>query len=176
MFYLNPICIGYNNLMEPKFENPTLLEIDHRVVIQNAKRTIKSLESVLVELITNSDDAYKRESTQGGEIGVYLKLGKGREVKEVSVWDAAGGIEDLEVVLKYGGRHSSTGGETIPKRGYHGRGLKEAIIALGTGWIRTVHKGIPSEVQVNVEKRQVLIRKAMPPIDTSKWRITGDGT
>jgi hypothetical protein len=162
--------------MEPKFESPTLLEIDHRAVIHNARRTIKSVESVLVELITNSDDAYKREGTHGGEVGVYLALGTGKEVNAISVWDAAGGIEDLEAALKYGSRHSSIGGATMPKRGYHGRGLKEAIIALGTGWIRTIHKGIPSEVQVNVERSQVLVRKAKPPIDTSKWRITGDGT
>jgi len=162
--------------MAPNFEKPTLLKIDHRAVIQNAKRTIKSVESVLVELITNSDDAYKRQGSEGGEIEVYITLRAEKEVIEVSVCDAAGGVEDLEAALKYGSRNSPTGGETIPKRGYHGRGLKEAIIALGTGLIRTIHKGIPSEVRVNVEKDQVLIQKAKPPIDTSRWRITGDGT
>lgn len=156
------------------------MDIDHRVAIQNAMRTVLKLEDALVELITNSDDAYRDNLNQeeGGEIRVHLSLNEMRDCLRLAVADDAGGMSDEVRVaaLKYGAR-SSAADTARSRRGFHGRGLKEAIIALGTGYVRVLRDGVPSATRVAVENDKVTVAEAEPSsVNPSDWGITSDGT
>ena len=119
------------------------IRIDARVPFQQARQSIKYLVDAAVELVTNGDDSYRRLGVeQGGRIDLSLqRLARGRwDYFKVS--DEAEGMdsEQLLQALRYGG---STSGfiEGRAVRGLWGRGLKETILAVGSGTIESVNNG-----------------------------------
>ncbi len=122
------------------------LPINPRIVEQLAKATIKNLVDGIVELVTNSDDSYKRMEEKRkeafGKIEVYVDRKKGGICENLKVKDWAEGMtnEGLKKAIVFG---SETSGFELGKsvRGLFGRGLKETIIALGEGEIKTVKDG-----------------------------------
>ncbi len=122
------------------------LPINLRIVEQLAKATVKNLVDGIVELITNSDDSYRRLEEKGkkvsGEIEIYVNRKKGGICEKLIVKDFAEGMtkEELEKALEFAGETSGfRRGKSV--RGLFGRGLKETIIALGEGEIITVKNG-----------------------------------
>jgi len=119
------------------------LPIDSRIVEQLSKATVKNLVDGIVELVTNCDDSYKTLEEKGqkvnGEIGVYVNRKKGGICENLVVKDFAEGMtkEELEKAIVFG---SETSGFEVGRsvRGLFGRGLKETIIALGNGEIKTI--------------------------------------
>jgi len=122
------------------------MPINQRIVEQLANATVRNLVDGIVELVTNSDDSYRRLEEKGeqvdGRIEIYVNREKGGICKKLVVKDFAEGMtkEELEKAIEFGGETSGFGtGKKV--RGLFGRGLKETIIALGEGEIKTVKNG-----------------------------------
>lgn len=133
------------------------LPISPRIVPQLARVTVKSLIDGIVELVTNSDDSYKRLEDKGresdGRIEIYVDRKKGGICKKLIVKDFAEGMtkEELEKAIVFA-EETSGFKEGKSVRGLFGRGLKETIIALGEGEIRTVKDGRLSRTKVWLDK------------------------
>lgn len=118
-----------------------------RLIKQQAEATIQNLIDAVVELVTNSDDSYRRlenkRKKHSSRIEIYVSREKGGRVKEFWIKDFAEGMakENLEKAIAYGEEVSGfMEGKSV--RGLLGRGLKEAILGLGEGEIFTRKSGI----------------------------------
>ena len=132
------------------------LPIDPRLAIQTSFGTIRYLIDAVVELVTNSDDSYRRlehdEVKATGEIIVRARRRKGSKCELLEVVDCAEGMnkEKLKKALKFAAEISGfEKGQSV--RGFFGRGLKESIITLGKGEIYTIKDGMISKAIVWVE-------------------------
>lgn len=135
------------------------LPIDAQIVAQQAQSTIKNVVDAIIELVTNSDDSYRRMESHGGEtsgsIRVEIIREKGGKCRLLEVSDEAEGMDwvALEKAITFAA--SSSGfyeGRTV--RGLFGRGMKEAIVGLGNGEIHTVKGGRESAVEIFLENRE----------------------
>jgi hypothetical protein len=129
--------------LEMQYKEERLLPMNPRYVKQSADATIKSLIDAIVELVTNSDDSYRRLEENGvkanGKIELFVTRKKGGICESFMVKDYAEGMskKKLEKAVEFAGETSGfKAGRTV--RGLFGRGLKESIIALGEGEIYTI--------------------------------------
>lgn len=140
-------------------ENKKQLPVNEgHLVVEQAKATVKSVLDAIVELVTNSDDSFSSLEQSGMMEGnrfitVQIERMKGGVCKELAIIDNAEGMTKKELIneaIRFGGE---TGGRKRGKkvRGYFGRGLKESIIALGSGTILTKHEGALSGVKIWIE-------------------------
>jgi len=134
------------------------IPINPRIVEQLSKATVKTLVDGIVELVTNSDDSYKEleeKSNEGsGQITIYVNRKKGGVCEKLVVKDFAEGMtkEELENAIEFGGETSRFYlGKSV--RGLFGRGLKETIIALGEGEIRSIKDGKFCKTKVWFDKK-----------------------
>jgi hypothetical protein len=134
------------------------LPINPRIVEQLSKATIKTLVDGIVELVTNSDDSYKRLEERGkptnGTIDIFVSRKKGGMCDRLVAKDFAEGMArgELEKALEFGGETSGFSiGKTV--RGFFGRGLKETIIALGEGEITSIEDGKLFKTRVWFDKK-----------------------
>src|SRR3972149_2264687 len=104
------------------------LPIDSQIVLQQAQSTIKSLVDAIVELVTNSDDSYRRLEEAGseasGQIDVYVSRQKGGVCQLIQVSDSAEGMgwHELERAVTFAASASGfLEGRSV--RGLFGRGL-----------------------------------------------------
>lgn len=131
-----------------------------RLIMQDAKAAIQHFSDAVVELVTNSDDSYKRleeeRKDHPSEIEIYVSKEKGGRVKEFYIKDFAEGIpkENLEKVIAWGEEVSGfIEGKSV--RGLFGRGLKQAIIALeGEAEIFTKKSGISNIAKIWWDPKQ----------------------
>ena len=119
--------------------------MDKRLVRQLSQATVKDPIDAIVELVTNSHDAYTRSGYMG-DIDILMKLmPKGGHL--LAVRDEACGMsyDQLMKALVFGGR---TSGQKVGSgiRGLFGRGLKEAILGLGRGSVITCCNGEVSKL------------------------------
>lgn len=134
------------------------LKIDSRIAVQSARAGIKNLIAGVVELVTNSDDSYKRLEAQGvstsGHIEIFVSRLKGGRCRELWVKDFAESMtyDELKKAIIFG---AETSGQEVGRsvRGFFGRGLKEAIISLSEGEIFTIKNGILNSTKIWVEGR-----------------------
>lgn len=133
------------------------LPIDPRIVQILSKATIKNLIDGIVELMTNSDDSYRRLEEKGisrdGKIKISVCREKGGRCKKLVVEDFAEGMsgEELEKAIVFGAETSGLiEGKSV--RGLFGRGLKETIIALGEGEIISRKKGFVVKTRLWLDK------------------------
>jgi len=122
------------------------LPINPRIIAQSAKATIRSLPDAIVELVTNSDDSYKRLEEKGlnssGGIEIEIDRKKYGICEHLRIVDYAEGMnkDELEKALEFAGETSGfESGKSV--RGLFGRGLKEAVLALGEGEIKVIRDG-----------------------------------
>ena len=116
-----------------EFEKARPIPMDKaRYMRQTAFTTIRYLIDVIVELVTNSDDSYKRLEQEGieveGKIIIRVRRLKYNKCEKLEVIDFAEGMDKdkLEKALTFAGATSGfEKGRTV--RGLLGRGLKEAI-------------------------------------------------
>jgi hypothetical protein len=120
------------------------LRVADRALLQLAASVVRGdpVKS-LVELITNSDDSYRRierlSETSHGRVIVTLDY---RE-NSITVLDFAEGVDTEsmdECVGTYGAEVSGFNKGCLV-RGFYGRGLKEAILGLGSGIIMSIKDG-----------------------------------
>lgn len=140
-----------------EFKGSHEMTVTQRAASQQAMATIRSIPDAAVELITNSDDSYRKieESVKKKQGVIYLfvhRLKRGK-CKELKVIDFATGMskDELEKALEFGGE---TSGFEIGRsvRGLFGKGLKEVIICLGEGEIYTIKDNKLSAVKMWFEK------------------------
>jgi hypothetical protein len=156
------------------------LPIDPQIVAQQAQSTIKSLLDAVVELLTNSDDSYRRmgEKSEDAvkEIQVEVFREKGGVCRLLQVSDYAEGMtwDELERAVTFAAPASGFfEGRTV--RGLFGRGLKEAIVGLGRGSVWTVRNGEESEVEIFVESRASkyrVVKRSRPSAAPSATKVT----
>lgn len=128
---------------EDELDKEQDLPIDPRLAIQTSYGTIRYLIDAVVELVTNSDDSYKRLEQEckevEGKIIIHTRRLKYSKCEKLEAIDFAEGMdkEQLKKALKFAGEASGfEKGKSV--RGFFGRGLKEAILALGKGEIYTI--------------------------------------
>lgn len=140
-----------------EFKGSHEMIVTQRAASQQAMATIRSISDAVVELVTNSDDSYRkigadRKKTQG-TICIFVHRGKRGKCKELKVTDFAQGMskDELEKALEFGGETSGfEAGRSV--RGLFGKGLKEVIIALGEGEIYTIKDNKLSAVKMWFDK------------------------
>ncbi len=171
-----------------EFKGSRDLPINPRIIQQMAMGTIRSVVDAVVELVTNSDDSYRKLEQEGnkttGIIHIFVYRLKGGRCKELKVWDFAQGMttDGLEKALEFAGETSGfEKGRSV--RGLFGRGLKEAIISLGEAEIYTIQANRLSATRIwwdaHKRKAQYSPILEMPPTDSQREEIgieTGSGT
>jgi DNA topoisomerase VI subunit B len=106
-----------------------------RIIQQLSTSTIKDPVDAIVELVTNSDDSYRRLEEKGvktdGYIGIVIT--GDRYINNIICVDHAEGMSERELLSKALVYAASSSGFDEKKhvRGLFGRGLKEAIFGLG---------------------------------------------
>lgn len=135
------------------------LPIKDRFIVQTIKATVKNIIDGIIELVTNSDDGYRRLEGDGksanGDIEISINRKKGGTCEKLIVKDYAGGMsqEKLEKAIEFGGETSGfEEGKSV--RGFFGRGLKETILSLGEGQIKTINQGKTCSTKVWLENNR----------------------
>jgi len=149
--------------------------------------SVRSITDAIVELVTNSDDSYNRPheiTNREGQIEIYLERIKGGKCKKLVVKDFAEGMsrEQLQRAITFGEEASGfEAGRSV--RGLFGRGLKEAIIALGEGEINTIKDGVLDGARIwldpNRRPKCSLLRSPVPATDEIRKEVgieQGNGT
>jgi len=119
------------------------LYIEHRVAEQQARATIKNNPVLaLVELVTNSDDSCKRLVNKGFKADgrIIIEFVRKRHGSIIRAIDYAEGFDEKKMDERVGGYGGDTSEFTEKEvgRGYWGRGLKEAMIAMGFGRVESI--------------------------------------
>ncbi|MBA7582060.1 hypothetical protein ES708_23980 [subsurface metagenome] len=148
------------------------LSISQSIVEQMSLSTIRNIMDAIVELITNCDDSYRRleqdQISATGNINIFIQREKGGSVKSLIIRDNAEGMDrpSLEKAIEFGEPASGIKeGKTV--RGFFGRGLKEAIIALGKGRIDTIKNNIYDSAEVWWETKQGNYRLLKQPVQVT---------
>ncbi|HHW63927.1 MAG TPA: ATP-binding protein [Rhodocyclaceae bacterium] len=127
------------------------IPVDQRVIDIDSRR-FASIEKALVELITNADDSYARLERAGVAVTgrVRVQYERHRHGALLTVADQAEGLpfDKACAILSYGGAHSLLAQGMAGGRGYFGRGLKQAIFGLGSGWLETIHDGRLARIEL----------------------------
>jgi len=128
------------------------LAVADRALIQLATSVVRGdpIKS-LVELITNSDDSYRRMGSKNDSSYGRIIVTLDRRENSLTVLDFAEGMSASsidECVGTYGCDVSGFNtGHSV--RGFYGRGLKEAILGLGSGNVRSIKDGILNACHLN---------------------------
>lgn len=125
--------------MKTKVSRP--LDYHGRHALQQADQAIKKdVVRALVELITNSDDSYRKQEVRNqhvdGRIIVRIQP-KRNSPTTIVIQDFAQGMDSDALDRAVGTYADETSGFLTgePVRGYFGRGLKDAILGLGEGLV-----------------------------------------
>jgi hypothetical protein len=160
-----------------ELSNPKSINIKHRAVIQQAYATIKDPIHAIIELVTNSDDSYKRTKAPKDEI-IEIFVKRKRKIDgalgEIEISDRAEGISfpRLPKIFEYGGETSGYG-SSRSIRGFFGRGLKEACVALGSGEILTSKDARISYAILKVDDGQIRYQSSKRDYPISSPEIKG---
>ena len=128
----------------PGFAVSRQLRVTDRAIIQLASSVVRGdpIKS-LVELITNSDDSYRRVGSSSEASFGRMAVSFDERMNTMTVLDFAEGMDVHtmdECVGTYGSEMSGfTKGCSV--RGFYGRGLKEAILGLGSGTVQSIKQG-----------------------------------
>lgn len=131
------------------------VQVDARHLKMQSAQAIRSVLDALVELVTNSDDAYGEAGDDKGKILIEVIRERGERSGVVVVKDRAGGLtidEMKQKILKYGA--FLAGART---RGYMGRGAKD-IVTLGHATFESIKDGqvhrveLDSDFRTNIKK------------------------
>ncbi|HUK29339.1 MAG TPA: hypothetical protein VLV31_13015, partial [Candidatus Acidoferrales bacterium] len=120
------------------------LIVTERALLQLASSVVRGdpIKSI-VELVTNSDDSYRRMGVKNDPSFGRIMISLDRKENRFTVADYAEGMagETMDkCVGTYGGEASGLkNGHSV--RGYYGRGLKEAVLGLGVGHVRSIKDG-----------------------------------
>lgn len=153
---------------------------------ERARWTIKSPERLLVELVTNSVDSYKRlravNREASGVVQVSYHATDSGETK-IEVKDNAEGIsfEKLRIAIEEYGEDTSGLSKGIPVRGTIGVGLKDVGILMKNCRVITVHKGKLNECIIYRENGMPYadyprVNETISYVERKKLKIEKNGT
>lgn len=136
------------------------LEYADRTALQQADQTIKrDVVRAIVELVTNSDDSYRRmeqkNCVQDQAFGlIRICIRRRHEAGSVNVSDCAEGMtpERMDKCVGKYAEETSGANEGMTVRGFFGRGLKEAILGLGEGAVRSVSDGKFTSASITIDR------------------------
>jgi len=134
------------------------VEVDRRNLQMQSAQAIRSVVDALVELVTNSDDAYGGD--RKGKIIIEVTRERGERSGVIVVRDRAGGMSLDEMkrkILKYGAFSADK-----QTRGYMGRGAKD-IVALGRAIFQSIKDGQVHRIELAGDFR----RKIMKSVEAS---------
>lgn len=134
------------------------IEADLRLFKMTSAQAIRTVVEALVELITNSDDAYRGLGDEKGKIIIEVTRRRGEKSGDILVKDRARGMtlkEMEEKILKYGGFYAMD-----KSRGFMGRGAKD-VVALGNATFESIKNGKINHVEITSEFR-TKIMEPMP--------------
>ena len=157
------------------------LEVTERALQRIADQTIKK-EPVraLVELITNSDDSYKKLERFGIEHDGLIRIAfeRSRGYGKFIVTDHAEGMgpEKMDQAVGFYGAETHDFGAGEGGRGFFGAGLKEAILSLGGGFVKTIHNNLYNEAVLNIQKYEREIPKEALQLYKDTMGIQSHGT
>jgi hypothetical protein len=161
------------------------IPINQRVIQQLSSQTIRYPIDAIVELVTNSDDSYKRLAAHGEASDGYIEIVinyKKRSINEIYCIDHAEGMtkEELLKNIEFAAETSKFN-QHKSIRGLFGRGLKEAIFGLGKGEIITCKDNIITTLYLyKNEENKYRGRFGSQQFADEKWRkfahVDGNGT
>jgi hypothetical protein len=115
--------------------------VTERAVLQLASSVVRGdpIKSI-VELITNSDDSYRRMASKSDSSYGRIIISIDRKENSFTVSDFAEGMSGETMDECVGTYGNDTSGIRVGQsvRGFYGRGLKEAILGLGKGQVRSI--------------------------------------
>lgn len=166
------------------------MEYADRTALQQADQTIKKdVVRALVELVTNSDDSYRRmeqkNHAQDESFGlIRIAIRRRHDAGSIKVSDCAEGMspERMDVCVGKYAEETSGAKEGMTVRGFFGRGLKEAILGLGDGVVCSVSDGKFTRASIDTNagapryKREKPIRATKPIRNQSGMRSEGGTT
>lgn len=126
------------------------VEVDRRHLKMQSHQAIRSVQDALVELITNSDDAYRGAKDEQGKIIIEVSRHRGEKSGVIVAKDRAGGMTRQEMeakILKYGAFSARD-----RSRGFMGRGAKD-VVALGNATFESIKAGKIHRVEITSEFR-----------------------
>jgi hypothetical protein len=128
------------------------LAVADRALIQLATSVVRGdpIKS-LVELVTNSDDSYRRMGSKNDASYGRIIVTLDRRSNSFSVLDFAEGlsVSNMDECVGTYGNDVSGFNSGYSVRGFYGRGLKEAILGLGSGEVRSIKDGFLNECFLN---------------------------
>jgi len=149
-------------------ETPIL--IDSRAYRYIRQTAVRNVQDALVELITNSVDAYNKNHTAHKAIEIEV-LDQGRKIVCRDFALGLTGTEMQECFLKVGSFTSYKGA-----RGYFSRGAKD-ISALGGVTFSTIKDGLYSQCHISADANGSMIHSDEPATDDHRdgLKIVGNG-
>lgn len=163
------------------------LEVDKKRLIKQLSDAAIKKDSIraLVELITNSDDSYRRLECYGLPTSgkIIIEVIRKHRNSVFRVIDQAEGFDEDTMDKRVGWFGSDTSGLTsgVDVRGFFGRGLKEAILGLGNGSVISIKDGSLYQCNLNEEvhyerESPIKIDKAYRKKLSDELGINGNGT
>jgi hypothetical protein len=128
-----------------------VLDIATRQIKRQFARAIgKNISKILTELVTNSDDSYRRLEESGGAGRVDLEdpasivIVFDRSKKRFSVIDRAEGISDKEMEERFVtyGKESTDRFRGYKTRSLFGKGLRDVLFTQKNGQVRSIKDGL----------------------------------
>lgn len=157
------------------------IETTTRALQQLADQTIKKDPvRALIELITNCDDSYKRLERMGieqtGKIIIQIKRYRGRAQIKITDFAEGMGPELMDkAVGMYGSEtHGFEGGQG--GRSFFGRGLKEAILSMGEGFVYSIQNNFYNESVLTLDKYEREIPEEATQYHKERLGISTRGT
>ena len=145
------------------------LEYHGRHAQQQADQAIRgNVERALVELITNSDDSLRKLEARGketdGRISIEIQPKRRDSHSVIVVQDFAEGMDVSVIDRAVGVYADETSGFLTgePVRGYFGRGLKDSILSLGEGTVRSVVDGAVCDAWLGYKGQQPYYERRIP--------------
>jgi len=150
------------------------------------KSAIGNPERLLVELITNSIDSYKRlrsmDNEASGKVQIkYIAAKSGSANIEVKDWAEGIPFERLRTIVEEYGEDSSGLSDGFPVRGTVGVGLKDVGILMENCRIITIHNGKLNKCKIYLENgmpfvEYLIIDKVVTSDERKKLGISQNGT
>lgn len=150
------------------------LTVTDRAIIQLATSVVRGdpIKS-LVELVTNSDDSYRRMGSKNDASYGRIIVSLNRPENSFTVLDFAEGMSFHSMDECVGTYGSEVSGFSIgySVRGFYGRGLKEAILGLGSGSVSSIKDGYFNECSLSEDG--IYTRNEQRPATPSDYLVLG---
>ncbi len=119
----------------------------------------QNLIRALAELITNSDDSYRRMQRQDGPGFGHIEVIYDRKSRRIAVVDWAEGMDAAAMERMYPNYGAATSGlySGLSVRGYFGKGIKDVLFSMDGGVVQSIYAGQVYTAHFNWEDDRPMI-------------------